>query len=112
MIGHANRGGAADAAQCDRSLAVLGGLALLGVRVLQAWRDLKRFRRHLSRELEQLAERAETTAVKVESASDTEELEGSVGRLRRSLAMLAVLRAELDDVSAIVGGVRAFFPRA
>src|SRR5215469_3134378 len=60
------------------ALATLGGLVLLVVRVLQAWRSFKRLRRHVFRELDKVAEKAEATVDKLESVSDTEELDHSV----------------------------------
>jgi len=90
-------------------VAVLVALGFLLVRVLQGWRALKRFRRHLGKELERLADLGEAAADKVEAASDTAELNESLARLRVTLARFAVLRAALDEA---VGPVAAFLPRA
>ena len=87
------------------ALASLGALALLAVRVLQAWRNLKRLRRHVARELYRLADLGEATATKVERATDTEELDRSLASLRISLAQMAVLReafAEATSFTALI----------
>jgi hypothetical protein len=87
------------------ALATLGALALLAVRVLQAWRNLKRLRRHVARELYRLADLGEATATKVEHAADTEELNRSLASLRISLAQMAVLReafAEATSFTALI----------
>ena len=90
------------------AVAVLAALGFLLVRVLQGWRALKRFRRHLGKELVRLADLGEATADKVEAASDTAELDENLARLRVTLARLAVLRAALDEA---VGPVAAVIPR-
>ena len=89
------------------SLAVLGGLALLAVRVLRAWRDVKRARRHVFRELDLVAEKAEATLDKLDSVTDTEELDASLERLRGSLARLALLREAVDEATSFT----ALIPR-
>ena len=89
-------------------LAVLAALGFLAVRLLQGWRALKRFRRHLGKELERLADLGEMTADKVEAASGSAKLDASLARLRVSLARLAVLRAALDEATALA----SVFPRA
>jgi 3-deoxy-D-manno-octulosonic-acid transferase len=92
-------------------LATLGALALLVVRVLQAWRDFKRMRRHLLKELDAVAAAGEAAADKAEALGETEELQASVGRLRRSLAQLALLREAIDDARTPVRLAAAFAPR-
>jgi hypothetical protein len=92
-------------------LATLGALALLAVRLLQAWRSFKRLRRYVARELDRLADLGEATADKVARATDTEELDRSLASLRVSLAQLAVLREALDEVSDTIGSVTAFVPQ-
>jgi FtsZ-interacting cell division protein ZipA len=83
-------------------LAILGGLALLAVRVLQAWRSFKRLRRHVFRDLDLAAQKAEATLDKIESVSDTEKLDTSLAHLRVSLAQLALLREAVDEALALV----------
>ncbi|HEY4411611.1 MAG TPA: hypothetical protein VGN06_01320 [Gaiellaceae bacterium] len=83
------------------ALAVLGGFALLAVRVLQAWRSFRRLRRHVFRDLDSVAEKVEATLDKIAAASDRE-LAASVVRLRSSLAQLAVLREAVDEALAVV----------
>ena len=82
-------------------LAVLGALAYLAVRLLQGWRDFKRVRRRVVKALETFTEKAELAAEKAEAAADTEELQERLGRLRRSLAQLAVLRAAVDEARSL-----------
>ena len=84
------------------ALAVFGGVALLAVRALQAWRSFKRLRRHVFRDLDRVAEKVEATLDKIEAASDTSELDASIARLRSSLAQLAVLREAVDEALAVV----------
>jgi len=88
-------------------LAVLAALVLLAVRVLQAWRSFKRLRRHVFKELDRVAEKAEAEVDTMESVSDTEELDRSLSKLRVSLAKLAVLRAAWDEATAFT----ALIPR-
>jgi uncharacterized membrane protein YcjF (UPF0283 family) len=84
------------------ALAILGGLALLAVRVLQTWRSFRRLRRHVFRDLDRVAEKVEATLDKMEAAADTAELDASVARLRTSLAQLALLREAVDEALAVV----------
>jgi hypothetical protein len=86
---------------------VLAALALLAVRELQAWRAFKRVRRHVFKELDRVAQKAEAALDTMESVSDTEELDRSLSGLRTSLAELAVLRAAWDEATAFT----ALIPR-
>jgi hypothetical protein len=72
---------------------------------------LKRFRRHLAKELQRLADLGEQTVEKVETATDTADLNESLGRLRVTLARFAVLRAALDEATNAVTRVTAVYPR-
>ena len=93
-------------------LAGIAALVLLVVRVLQAWRDLKRTRRRSVRRLDNFAAKAEATAERLETAGDTVELEESLGRLRISLARLAVLTNALDEAAEdTIDRVLAYVPR-
>ena len=93
-------------------LAGIAALVLLVIRVLQAWRDLKRTRRRSVRRLDNFAAKAEATAERLETAGDTVELEESIGRLRVSLARLAVLTNALDEAAEdTIDRVIAFVPR-
>jgi hypothetical protein len=92
-------------------LAFWGAAALLVVRVLGAWRALKRLRRGLGRELERLADLGEATAGKLGTATDTAELETSLSRLRADLARLAVLREAIAEAQDAVGRVAWALPR-
>jgi hypothetical protein len=93
------------------AFAVLAALGYLGVRILQGWRTLKRFRRHLGKELAQLADAGEHTAEAAARATDTTELDQSLGRLRVTLARFAVLREALDEATGAVGRLTAVYPR-
>ena len=86
-------------------ITILAGLALLAVRVLQAWRSLKRLRRHVFRDLDRLAEKTDAALARIDSVSDTGELQQSLGSLRTSLARLALLReafAEATSFTALI----------
>ena len=93
------------------AFAVLAALGYLGVRILQGWRTLKRFRRHLGKELAQLAETGERTAEAAARATDTTELDQSLSRLRVTLARFAVLREALDEATGAFGRLTAVYPR-
>ena len=80
-------------------------------RILQGWRTLKRFRRHLGKELDELADAGERTAEAAARATDTTELDQSLGRLRVTLARFAVLREALDEATGAVGRFAAVYPR-
>jgi len=84
-------------------LAMLAALVFLAVRLLQGWRTFKRFRRHLGKELDGLADAVERTSAAAERASDTHRLEESIGHLRATLAALAIVREALDEAT---GGLR------
>jgi hypothetical protein len=87
------------------ALTILGGLALVTVRALQAWRSFKRLRRHVFRDLDRLAEKMEAALDRVDSVSDTGELQRSLASLQTSLARLALLReafAEATSFTALI----------
>ncbi len=92
-------------------LAVCGGAGFLVVRVLQAFRSLKRMRRHLAKELTRLADLGEVTATKVEQAAETAELNASLARLRVALAQLAVLRSAVAEAQGSVTRIVSVYPR-
>jgi hypothetical protein len=93
------------------AVAVLGSLSVLAIRLLQSWRDFKRSRRHLLRALDSLNEKASLAAEKAAAAGDTVELERSLGKLRLSLAQLAVLREALDEARGTFDPYAALIPR-
>jgi hypothetical protein len=78
-------------------LAGMAAIVVLVVRSLRAWRELKRLRRGVARELGRLADLGEITADKLEAVNDTAELETSIARLRVDLARLAVLQRAVDE---------------
>ena len=95
-------------------IVVCAGIAafvLLVVRALRAWRDANDTRRVVLRRLDDFAGQAEAVSEKLVAATDTTELQGSLERLRVSLAQLAVLRAALDEADGTVARVAAYLPR-
>jgi hypothetical protein len=90
---------------------MLAALGYLAVRVLQGWRTLKRFRRHLGKEIAQLADAGERTAEAAARATDTAELDQSLRRLRVTLARFAVLREAFGEATGAVTRVAAVYPR-
>ena len=92
-------------------LAVAAAAAYLTTRVLQGWRTLKRFRRHLGRSLQDLADKAEHTGELVEGVSDQRELESRLASLRVALRQLAVLRAAVEESREGLTRVTAVYPR-
>ena len=92
-------------------IAVLAAAAFVVVRALQGWRTLKRFRRHLGRSLQDLADKAEHTGEIVERVSNQRELEDTLAHLRVGLATFAVLRTALDEVGESLTRVASVYPR-
>jgi hypothetical protein len=92
-------------------LCVLGALAFLAVRVLEAWRVFKRVRRHLFHAIERLTERGTELAEQAAQAADVSEAMEHVARLRRSLARLAVLREAISEAQDTLGRFAAVMPR-
>jgi predicted nuclease with TOPRIM domain len=93
-------------------LAGIAALVFLIVRTLQSWREVKRSRRDVARRLDEFAAKSEAIAERLATAGDTAELQESLGRLRVSLARLAVLTNALDEAAEnTVDRVVAFVPR-
>jgi hypothetical protein len=93
------------------ALAVAAATGFLVVRVLDAWRALRRLRRHLGTELARLADLGEATVEKAAAASETEHLHAELAGLRLTLARFAVLRASVEEVRDAFGRVTAVYPR-
>ena len=93
------------------ALAIAAAAAFLTVRALQAWRTFKRFRRHLAKALQALADAAERTSQAAERAADQSKLEQSLAGLRHTLRVFNVLRAALDEVDDTFRRVAAVYPR-
>jgi Flp pilus assembly protein TadB len=93
------------------ALAVAGATAFVVVRALHAWRDVKRARRQLTRELDRIAEAGERAAAAAERAGDTTELAAALRRLRVTLGRFAVLRSAVDEATGAAGGLTALYPR-
>jgi len=81
----------------------MAALALLVARSLRAWRALKETRRAVVGGLDELAARSQAVADKLAVGADTAELQESLGRLRLSLARLAVLRAAIAEADETFG---------
>ena len=92
-------------------MSVIAAAAFVVIRTLQGWRTLKRFRRHLGRSLQDLADKAEHTGEIVERVSDQRELEDRLAHLRVGLAKFAVLRSAVDEVSDSLTRVATVYPR-
>ena len=96
-------------------VAVLAGtaaLVLFAVRALRAWRAVNASRRDVLLRLDDFSRKAALVSERLASADETTaELQGSLDRLRVSLAQLAVLRAALDEVDGTVARVAAYLPR-
>ncbi len=92
------------------ALAIFASLLFLAARVLEAWRDFKRLRRHVAKELDLLADAGERLADSAARASDTSRLDERVAGLRTTLARYAVLREAIDEVTDTFGRVTAFIP--
>ena len=92
-------------------VAGIASLVLFAQRVRQAWRAARDTPQDVLRRLDEFSSKAEAAAEKIAAASNaTVELEGSIERLRISLAQLAVLRAALDEATGTVGRVAAYLP--
>jgi len=93
------------------TVAGIAALVLFVVRSRRAWRDATEMAPDLLRRLDEFSHKAEAVAEKIAATSEsTAELEGSVERLRVSLAELAVLRAALDEATGTVGRVTSYLP--
>jgi hypothetical protein len=84
----------------------IAGLALVGVRALEAFRAFRSVSERTGTALRDLSAKAELTAATAEKAADTSELQESVARLRGALAQLAVLKAALEKADQQLGWVR------
>jgi hypothetical protein len=80
-------------------------------RIRETLRDADYTRRETVRRIDEFAAKAEATADRLDSVGDTVELQESLGRLRLSLARLAVLRAALDEARFTFRPVAAVLPR-
>jgi hypothetical protein len=94
------------------TVAGIAAFALLVLRSLKAWRAIQHTGGEILRGLDDFTAKAEEVAEKIAAAENgTAEVQESLGRLRVSLARLAVLRAAIDDVDRMFGGVAAAVPR-
>ena len=81
----------------------MAALVLLVARSLTAWRALTQTRRAVVGGLDELAARAQAVVDRLSAGTDTAELQESLGRLRISLARLAVLRAAIAEADEAFG---------
>jgi hypothetical protein len=89
----------------------MAALALLVARSLKAWRALTETRRAVVGGLDELSARGQAVADKLAAGADTAELQDSLGRLRISLARLAVLRAAIAEADETFGRFVPVVPR-
>jgi hypothetical protein len=101
-----------------RGALIAGGVVLglatarLVTQALKTWRDFKRLRRHLVRELDRVATSAEAAAEKIAATETrTHRLEQSIARLNVSIARLRILTDALDEVDATFGRGAWYYPR-
>jgi hypothetical protein len=93
-------------------LAGVGSLARVFVVALRAWRDLKRSRRAVFKELDRVAAAAEAAGTHAAALGvDSERLSRSLAQLAASRRRLAVLQSALDDATGAVGRITAVYPR-
>jgi uncharacterized membrane protein YcjF (UPF0283 family) len=94
------------------SAVVLGAaVARLVTQGLRTWRDFKRMRRHLVKELDRVTASAEAMAEKLAATETvTAHLERSLARLHVSIARLRVLTDALDEVDRTIGRAAWFYP--
>jgi uncharacterized membrane protein YraQ (UPF0718 family) len=93
-------------------VAAIAGAVVLGVAVLRFFRDLKRSRRAIFRELDRIAATAAEIGEHVtEAGAASERLSGSLARLAASRRRLAVLQSALDEVEESFGWALALYPR-
>jgi hypothetical protein len=92
--------------------AVLGGMAIAGVRGLAAWRVFRSFERRLDPAIADLTRLVDGIEPRMTQANDTAvNLQEARTRLQESLAVAAVLVAALDETRALVRRVTGFVPR-
>jgi hypothetical protein len=92
-------------------LAMLAAAIFVVVRSLQGWRALKRFRRHLGKELERLADTLELATHAVDRATDTHKLDRSLERLRIGLAQLTILRDAFEEATEPLARLASIYAR-
>ncbi len=93
-------------------VAGVAALTLLVQRSLRTWRALKDIGGEILRGLDDFTAKAERVADKIAAADNSSvEVQESLGRLRVSLARLAVLREALDEADHMFGRVAAEVPR-
>jgi hypothetical protein len=92
-------------------VAVAGASAVLVVRVLRTWRDVRRTGRVLAAGVSELAARLAATANGIsELAEQPARAVTAVEHLERSLGELAVLQAELRRARVAFAGLRGAVP--
>jgi hypothetical protein len=92
------------------ALAGMAATVRLVRRIRETLRHAEDTRRDTVRRLDEFAAKAEAVADRIAVVGDTAELQESLGRLRISLARLAVLRAALDE-ARLTRRIAAVVPR-
>jgi hypothetical protein len=94
------------------AVAEITSLTLLVRHSLNAWRAVRDVGGEIVNGLDVFTAKAEEVADKIAAADDgAVEVQESLGRLRVSLARLAVLREAIDEADHVFGGVAAAVPR-
>jgi hypothetical protein len=92
-------------------IAVAGASAVLVVRVLRTWRDVRRTGRVLAAGVSEIAARVGATAAGISRLGEQPMRAGAaVEQLEESLGELAVLQAELSRARAAFAGFRGTVP--
>jgi hypothetical protein len=93
-------------------VAGIGAMARFAVVSLRAWRDVRRSRRALFKELDNLAARAEALGEKAGGLGDaSERLNRALEQLAVSRRKLAVLQSAYDEATGALTAVTAVYPR-
>jgi predicted nuclease with TOPRIM domain len=93
-------------------LAGIAALTLLVLNSLKAWHAIRNTRDTVLGRLDDFTARAEAVADRIAAADQgTAEVHESLGRLRVSLARLAVLRAAIDEVDHSLARFAVVVPR-
>ena len=93
-------------------VAIVGGLAYVGVQAWRAWLAFTSFAAGGAAGMEALAERVARTTVKADRVTQKlDELQRAIARLERSTARGRVLVDAMGEALAVVRSVLAFVPK-
>ena len=94
-------------------LVTIASSVFVTLRALDVYRAVKHLNRTLGNGLDAVAQSSSEIERHLErAAASGSELDASLGRLRRSRAVLAVLTSAIADVRASVGRITAVVPRS